>query len=183
MPPTLETVTTDTYVRGSAPLPHLPCLHRIACPENGDIWRRKPGKEGGCAFLFVLPGDCSLGAHGLLRFRTDDVLLGTSGVGVCVSVVSNSSGMLHRFPELRPPFNPSVSCWKPSRWREVPSSQPGRPLYFLFTPERAQFCSRCLLRFDPAFSGSRLVRCSFSSRESSTENRKKKEAAGGGGGR
>ena len=49
--------------------------------------------------------------------------------------------MLHRFPELRPPFNPSVSCWKPSRWREVPSSKPGRPLYFLFTPERAQFCS------------------------------------------
>ena len=27
--------------------------------------------------------------HGLLRFRTNDVL-GTSGVGVCISVVSNS---------------------------------------------------------------------------------------------
>ena len=38
-------------------------------------------------------------------------------------------------------------------------------LIYFFSPERAQFCSRCLLRFDPAFSGSRLVRCSFSSRE------------------
>ena len=150
MPPTLETVTTDTYVRGSAPLPHLPCLHRIACPENGGIWRGGPGGhlegEGGSvfAFFFVLSGECSLGAHGLLRFRTNDVLLGTSGVGVCVSVVSNTSnslGMLYRFPELRPPFNRSVSYSKPSRWREVPSSKPVRPLYYLFTPERAQFCS------------------------------------------
>ena len=33
-------------------------------------------------------GECSHGAHGLLRFRTDDVLLGTSGVGVRFSVVS-----------------------------------------------------------------------------------------------
>ena len=39
-------------------------------------------------FLFVLSGECSLGAHGLLRFRTNDVLLGTSGVGVHFSVVS-----------------------------------------------------------------------------------------------
>ena len=31
--------------------------------------------------FFVLSGECSLGAHGLLRFRTNDVLLGTSGVG------------------------------------------------------------------------------------------------------
>ena len=31
-------------------------------------------------FFFVIS---SLGAHGLLRFRTNDVLLGTSGVGVC----------------------------------------------------------------------------------------------------
>ena len=43
--------------------------------------------------LFVISGECSLGAHGLLRFRTNDVLLGTSGVGVCVSVVSNSPGI------------------------------------------------------------------------------------------
>ena len=41
-------------------------------------------------------GECSHGAHGLLRFRTDDVLLGTSGVGVCVSVVSNSPGNVLR---------------------------------------------------------------------------------------
>ena len=34
--------------------------------------------------FFVLLGGISHGAHGLLRFRTDDVLLGTSGVGVCV---------------------------------------------------------------------------------------------------
>ena len=32
--------------------------------------------------FFVLLGGISHGAHGLLRFRTDDVLLGTSGVGV-----------------------------------------------------------------------------------------------------
>ena len=40
-------------------------------------------REGGSvfAFFFVLSGECSLGAHGLLRFRTNDVLLGTSGVG------------------------------------------------------------------------------------------------------
>ena len=30
----------------------------------------------------MLSGECSLGVHGLLRFRTNDVLLGTSGVGV-----------------------------------------------------------------------------------------------------
>ena len=45
MPPTLETEPRDTYVKGTAPLPHLPCLHRIACPENGGIWRGEPGKE------------------------------------------------------------------------------------------------------------------------------------------
>ena len=41
--------------------------------------------EGGLVVLFIyfflLSGECSLGAHGLLRFRTNDVLLGTSGVG------------------------------------------------------------------------------------------------------
>ena len=54
--------------------------------------------EGGLVvlFLFLLSGECSLGAHGLLRFRTNDVLLGTSGVGVCVSVVSNSPGNVLR---------------------------------------------------------------------------------------
>ena len=38
--------------------------------------------------FFVLSGECSLGAHGLLRFRTNDVLLSTSGVGVHFSVMS-----------------------------------------------------------------------------------------------
>ena len=47
------------------------------------------------SLFFVLLGGSSLGAHGLLRFRTDDVLLGTSGVGVWVYVVSNSPGMLY----------------------------------------------------------------------------------------
>ena len=35
-PPRLETVITDTYVCGSAPRPHLPSLHWIACPDNGE---------------------------------------------------------------------------------------------------------------------------------------------------
>ena len=40
--------------------------------------------EGGLVVLsFLLSGECSLDATGLLRFRTGDVLLGTSGVGVC----------------------------------------------------------------------------------------------------
>ena len=148
MPPTLhapegQSESPRIRIRPWECPPPPPALLKkgIACPENGDIWRGEPGKEVRVSLSFVLSGECSLGAHGLLRFRTNDVLLGTSGVGVCVSVVSNSSGMLYRFPELRPPFNPSVSCWKPSRWREVPSSKPGRPLYLLFTPERAQFCS------------------------------------------
>ena len=45
-------------------------------------------------------------------------------------------------------------------------------LIIFFHLKRAQFCSRCLLRFDPAFSGSRLVRCPFSSRESLAPKRK-----------
>ena len=57
-------------------------------------------------FFFVLSGECSLGAHGLLRFRTNDVLLGTSGVGVCMSVVSNSPGI---FILVRPPAPPIIS--------------------------------------------------------------------------
>ena len=40
--------------------------------------------EGGLVVLsFLLSRECSLDATGLLRFRTGDVLLGTSGVGVC----------------------------------------------------------------------------------------------------
>ena len=81
--------------RGTAPLPRLTCLHRIACPENGDIWRGEPGKEVRVSLSFVLSGECSLGAHGLLRFRTNDVLLGTSGVG-CAYLLCQSPGNVLR---------------------------------------------------------------------------------------
>ena len=52
---------------------------QLATHSGGHCARR------GCvAFLFCpLEGMFTLDAHGLLRFRTDDVLLGTSGVGVC----------------------------------------------------------------------------------------------------
>ena len=125
--------------------------------------------QGGGATTFFCPlGGMFSRRHGLLRFRTNDVLLGTSGVDVCVSVVSSSSGILNRFPELRPPFNPSVSCWKPSRWREVPSSKSGRPLYLLLTPERAQFRAQMLLRIRNrvlTLSACGLVCVRFSSRD------------------
>ena len=77
-------------------------------------------REGGfgLVFLFVLSIQCSLGAHGLLRFRTNNVLLGTSGVGVCVSVVSNSLGMLYRFRTGVLLHHLSLSCWEPSRQGE-----------------------------------------------------------------
>ena len=63
----------------------------------------------------VLSRECSLDAHGLLRFRTNDVLLGTSGVGVCMSVVSNSPGIFifinYYFYAVysRPPAPPIIS--------------------------------------------------------------------------
>ena len=49
-------------------------------------------------------GKISLGAHDLLRFRANDVLLGTLGVGVRICGVSNSpikcsTAMLYRFFE------------------------------------------------------------------------------------
>ena len=95
---------------------------------------------------FFALGECSLGAHGLLRFRTNDVLLGTSGVGVCVSVVSNSLGMLYRVRMATSLSPAAISCWILFRKRKVASSKPAGPLYYyFFSPERAQFCSRCLL--------------------------------------
>ena len=66
---------------------------------------------------FVLSRECSLGAHGLLRFRTNDVLLGTSGVGVCDLWCLIPSVCYIGFPNRDLLFNSSVSCWKPSRWR------------------------------------------------------------------
>ena len=47
LPPTLETPTAQYQTRGTAPRPHLPCLHRIACPENGDTWWGTPSAGGG----------------------------------------------------------------------------------------------------------------------------------------
>ena len=97
MPPTLETVTTRTQERWECPPPPPALLTQDSMPRErrhlaGVTW------EGGLVvlFSFLLSGECSLGAHGLLRFRTNDVLLGTSGVGVCVSVVSNSPGNVLR---------------------------------------------------------------------------------------
>ena len=63
----------------------------------------------------------------------------------------------------RPPAPPIISSAS-SAGRQLDgrvasgSNRQGDP-YNFFSPKRAQFCSRCLLRFDPAFSGSRLVRC------------------------
>ena len=117
-PPRLGTEPHQYQTRGTAPRPRLPCLRRIACPETATL------SEGHCArrgceafFLFVLSGECSLGAHGLLRFRTNDVLLGTSGVGVCVSVVSNSPGMLYRSPNPTSLTHEAISGWLPCRER------------------------------------------------------------------
>ena len=78
----------------------------------------------------MLSGECSLGAHGLLRFRTNDVLLGTSGVGVCVSVVSNSPGMLYRFRTATSLSLAAIPCWIPFRKRKVASSKPALTLIF-----------------------------------------------------
>ena len=85
-------------------------------------------------------GNVALGAHGLLRFRTNDVLLGTSGVGVCVSVVSNSPGffllfifiiffMLYRSPRFRP-----LSLMKRSLAGSLAASGEGRQFETCFDP-------------------------------------------------
>ena len=42
----------------------------------------------------------ALGAHGLLRFRTNDVLLGTLGAGVRICGVSNSPFLPARVEQL-----------------------------------------------------------------------------------
>ena len=68
-----------------------------------------------------------------------------ASVCACRLCLTNSPGMLHRSPAGSPSL-PRFLRRVPPREREAPSSKPGRPLYFLFTPERAQFCSRCLLR-------------------------------------
>ena len=88
LPPS-ETGDTHTPVsdQGDCPRPRLPCLRRIACPETATLSEGHCARRGCVDFfifaLFVLSGERSFGAHGLLRFRTNDVLLGTSGAGVC----------------------------------------------------------------------------------------------------
>ena len=100
--------------------------------------------------FFVFSRECSLGAHGLLRFRTDDVLLGTSGVGMCVCSLGNvlrvwaAARTLPGRPTsilLTTAGNPSSIEWPPVRNRQLD------PTILFSTHERAQFCSRCLLRF------------------------------------
>ena len=51
----------------------------------------------GFAFSLCSRGNVPSTPTAFLRFRTNDVLLGTSGVGVCVSVVSNSPGIYYFF--------------------------------------------------------------------------------------
>ena len=114
--------------------------------------------------------------HGLLRFRTNDVLLGTSGVGVCVSVVSNSPGfyyyyffygMLYRLPAgvpshyLKRSLTGSLSGIGRSSVRNLLRST----LILFFLTCAGPILLQVPPRFDPAFSGSRLVRVSFSSWE------------------
>ena len=77
--------TTPVSDQRDCPPPPPALLTQDSMPRErrhlaGETW------EGGsvCAFSLSFSGECSHGAHGLLRFRTDDVLLGTSGVGVCV---------------------------------------------------------------------------------------------------
>ena len=104
----------------------------------------------------ALSRECSLGAHGLLRFRTNDVLLGTSGVGVCVSLVSNSPGLLlfiilcyighHVFDLLS--HEPVSGLLPPPRAVKVAGSKPATclTLILFFSPEWAQFLAQVDLR-------------------------------------
>ena len=99
----------------------------------------------GFAFSLCSRGNVPSTPTAFLRFRTNDVLLGTSGVGVRVSVVSNSPGiyyfyflffMLYRLPAGIPyhllclprPDGRSASEWLPDR---VCSDDP----YNFFSPQ------------------------------------------------
>ena len=74
---------TPVSDQGECPPPPPALLTQDSMPRErrhlaGVTW------EGGLVVLsFLLSRECSLDATGLLRFRTGDVLLGTSGVGVC----------------------------------------------------------------------------------------------------
>ena len=60
---------------------------KIACPGTATYGRGNLGRRFGCAFFLCSSGEPH-DVPGLPRFRTNDVLLGTSGVGVHFSVVS-----------------------------------------------------------------------------------------------
>ena len=117
--------------------------------------------EGGLVvlfFFFLLSRECSLGAHGLLRFRTNDVLLGTSGVGCAYLWCLIPSVMCYgyRFAEwtLLQPFDLRL----PTSAGRLPMVEwlPGRigdyDPYNFFHTWRAQFLLRCTSEFELASS-------------------------------
>ena len=98
-------------------------------------------------FFFLLSGECSLGAHGLLSFRTNDVLLGTSGVGCAYLLCLIPPVMCYGYRSLieRSTSRPSSTLLTSAVGRSVVEWLPDRigsfDPYNFFTPERAQFCS------------------------------------------
>ena len=89
--------TTPVSDQRDCPPPPLALTAQDSVPQLATHSGGHCARRGCVAFLLPLEGMFTLDAHGLLRFRTDDVLLGTSGVGVCVSVVSNSLGIFIMF--------------------------------------------------------------------------------------
>ena len=147
MPPTLETVTTRTQERWECPPPPPALLTQDSMPRER---RHLAGgtREGGSVLPFsVLSRECSLDSHGLLRFRTNDVLLGTSGVGCAYLWCLIPSVMCYgyRFAEwtLLQPFDLRL----PTSAGRLPMVEwlPGRigdyDPYNFFHTWRAQFCS------------------------------------------
>ena len=130
----------------------MPCLRRIACPS----WRHIAGdtaQGGGASPFFFLSRECSLDATGLLRFRTGDVLLGTSGVGCaylwCLipPVFIFLCYIGHHVYDLLS-HEPISGRRPPPRAVKVAGSKPATcfdPYTIFFSPGRARFCSRCLL--------------------------------------
>ena len=52
LPPRLETEPRDTYVKGTAPRPRLPCLHRMACPDGRRHLARVTAQGGGAIYVY-----------------------------------------------------------------------------------------------------------------------------------
>ena len=105
-----------------------------------------------------------------LRFRTNDVLLGTLGAGVRICGVSNSPVYyyyfwLYRLLEpicliiLDVPFTIPIASVTASERSRVRNSI--LTLILLFTPERALFCSNASYVFELVSSRLALGRCSF----------------------